>query len=46
MLMIRLVLDLIGHRSGGNPVPILASIASWNPVDQDLREWLAAQLLN
>ena len=45
MLMIRLVLDLIGHRSGGNPVPILASIASWNPVDQDLREWLAAQLL-
>ena len=45
MLMIRLVLDLIGHRSDGDPVPILASIASWNPVDQDLREWLAAQLL-
>lgn len=45
MLMIRLVLDLIGHRSDGEPVPVLASIASWNPVDQDLREWLAAQLL-
>jgi NACHT domain len=45
MLMIRLVLDLIRHRSDGEPVPVLASIASWNPVDQDLWEWLAAQLL-
>ena len=45
MLMIRLVLDLIEHRGDGEPVPILASIASWNPVDQDLRDWLAAQLL-
>ena len=45
MLMIRLVLDLIGHRGDGEPVPILVSMASWNPVGQDLREWLAAQLL-
>jgi NACHT domain len=44
MLMIRLVLDLIGHRSDGEPVPILVSMASWDPVGQDLREWLAAQL--
>jgi hypothetical protein len=44
MLMIRLVLDLIGHRSDGEPVPILVSMASWNPYE-DLREWLAAQLL-
>ncbi len=45
MLMVRLVLDLLARRSDGGPVPILASIASWNPTDQDLRGWLAAQLM-
>ena len=44
MLMVRLVLDLLARRDAGAAVPILASIASWNPVDQDLRGWLAAQL--
>ena len=45
MLMVRLVLDLLARRADGGPVPILASIASWNPADQDLRGWLAAQLM-
>jgi hypothetical protein len=45
MLMVRLVLDMLARRVGGGPVPILASVASWNPVDQDLRDWLGAQLL-
>jgi hypothetical protein len=47
MLMVRLVLDLLGRRSGGGPVPVLVSVASWNPTDpgQDLRGWLAAQLV-
>jgi hypothetical protein len=45
MLMVRLVLDLLAHRAVGGPVPILASIASWNPAEQDLRGWLAAQLM-
>jgi hypothetical protein len=45
MLMVRLVLDLLARRVGGGPVPILASVASWNPADQDLRDWLAAQLV-
>jgi hypothetical protein len=45
MLMVRLVLDLLRGRSAGGPVPILASVASWNPADQDLRTWLAAQLI-
>ena len=45
ILMVRLVLDLLTDRSGGAPVPILASIASWNPAAQDLRGWLAAQLV-
>jgi len=45
MLMVRLVLDLLARRSVGGPVPILASIASWNPAEQDLRRWLIAQLM-
>jgi hypothetical protein len=45
MLMVRLVLDLLAHRASGGPVPILASVASWNPVNQDLRDWLSAQLI-
>ena len=45
MLMVRLVLDLLTRRTGGGRVPILASVASWNPAEQDLRGWLGAQLL-
>jgi hypothetical protein len=45
MLMVRLVLDLLAHRANGGPVPILASVASWDPGAQDLRDWLAARLL-
>jgi hypothetical protein len=45
MLMVRLVLRLLACRSSGAPVPILASVASWNPVAKDLRDWLAAQLV-
>lgn len=44
MLMVRLVLDLLAGRSSGGPVPFLVSLASWNPEQQDLREWLAGQL--
>ena len=44
MLMVRLVLDLLKDRTSGSPVPVLASLASWNPQDQDLHGWLAAQL--
>jgi hypothetical protein len=45
MLMVRLVLDLLARRTSGGPVPFLASVASWNPAEQDLRGWLSAQLL-
>jgi hypothetical protein len=45
MLMVRLVLDLVARRAAGGPVPFLASIASWNPNEEDLRGWLGAQLL-
>ena len=45
MLMVRLVLDLLARRPAGGQVPILASVTSWNPADQDLRSWLEAQLV-
>lgn len=45
MLMVRLMLGLLARRAAGSAVPFLASIASWNPVEQELRGWLAAQLL-
>jgi hypothetical protein len=45
MLMVRLMLDLLARRAAGGPVPILASVGSWNPAKQDLRGWLAAQLV-
>ena len=45
MLMVRLVLDLLARRAAGGPVPLLVSAASWDPVGQDLRSWLVAQLL-
>jgi hypothetical protein len=44
MLMIRLVLDLLGGRSQGDPVPVLVSLASWDPTNQALHDWLAARL--
>jgi len=45
MLMVRLVLDLLTRRVPGGPVPILASVASWNPSEQEIRSWLTAQLM-
>ena len=45
MLMVRLVLDMLGRRTSGGPVPFLTSVASWDPAVQDLRDWLSTQLL-
>ena len=45
MLLVRLVLDLLARRKPGGPVPVLVSIASWNPVDQDLHQWLAGEMV-
>lgn len=44
MLMVRLVLDLLKDRGSGEPVPVLVSLASWNPQAQDLHGWLGKQL--
>jgi hypothetical protein len=45
MLMVRLVLDLLTRRADGDRVPFLASISSWDPAEQDLKEWMAIQLV-
>lgn len=45
MLMVRLVLDLLRRRRPGGPLPVLASLSSWNAREQDLIEWLTRQLL-
>ena len=44
-LMLRLVLDLLDRQTKGGPVPILASLASWDPVSQDLHGWLGVTLI-
>jgi hypothetical protein len=44
MLLVRLVLDLLARRLPGEPVPVLVSVASWDPGRQDLHEWLAGQM--
>jgi hypothetical protein len=45
MLMVRLVLDLLGRRAAGGPVPVLVPVASWDPSGQDLRDWLGTRLI-
>jgi NACHT domain len=45
MLMVRFVLDLLRRRQPGGPVPVLASLSSWNPDEQNLIDWLTRQLL-
>lgn len=47
MLLIGLVLDLL-HPSrcdDGKPIPVLASLASWDPISQDLHGWLGDTLI-
>ena len=44
MLMVRLVLDMLQARRSDGAVPFLVPLASWNPLEQDLRAWLAGQL--
>lgn len=45
VLGVRLVLDLVANRDATMPVPVIASIGSWNPMRTDLRDWLAGQLI-
>ncbi|MFE0250705.1 NACHT domain-containing protein [Streptomyces sp. NPDC059010] len=44
MLLIRLLLALSAVREPGGPVPVLFSLASWNPEAQPLESWMAERL--
>ncbi|MER6030989.1 NACHT domain-containing protein [Streptomyces sp. NPDC001851] len=44
VLLILLLLALVEYRQPGDPVPVLFSLASWDPGRQDLYAWLADQL--
>jgi hypothetical protein len=44
VLVLRLVLDLLARRKSGDPVPVLVSVAAWDPGAQKLRDWLAEQM--
>jgi hypothetical protein len=46
ILLVRLVLDLLRRRvrGSGTPVPVLVSLASWNPDAQELYDWLERRL--
>lgn len=43
VLLIRLLQDLIARRADGGAVPVLFSLASWNP-NQPLKAWMAGEL--
>jgi hypothetical protein len=44
ILLIRLTLALLAHRSKGDPVPIIFSLATWNPIADRYHDWLAKQI--
>ncbi|WPO69484.1 NACHT domain-containing protein [Streptomyces sp. KN37] len=43
VLLVRLLQDLLARRAEDDPVPVLFSLASWNP-HEPLKRWLADQL--
>ncbi|MGW1642351.1 NACHT domain-containing protein [Streptomyces lavendulae] len=45
VLLVRLVLSLLEQRSSGGAVPVLFSLSTWNPSEQDLESWMCEQLL-
>ncbi len=44
ILLIRLTLDLLARRGGTEPVPVLLSLASWDPA-QGLEAWIENRLI-
>ncbi|WP_406730180.1 NACHT domain-containing protein [Streptomyces sp. NBC_01794] len=44
MLLVRLLLELIERRTAKDPVPVLFSVATWDPGHWTLTAWMARQL--
>ncbi|HWO61466.1 MAG TPA: NACHT domain-containing protein, partial [Umezawaea sp.] len=45
MFTLRLVLDRLAARQPGERVPVVLPLASWNPVRQNLSDWVASRLI-
>ncbi|MER5258775.1 NACHT domain-containing protein [Streptomyces sp. NPDC002855] len=45
VLAVRFTLDLLEHRGAGDPVPFLLQASSWQPDQQDLRQWMVERLV-
>jgi len=46
ILAMRFALDFLARRSQNDPIPVIFSIASWDPADSSLQEWIIRQLAN
>jgi hypothetical protein len=44
MLLVRLLLGLLQSREAGSPVPVIFTLASWDPDRRELDAWLAERL--
>ncbi|MFI9757739.1 NACHT domain-containing protein [Streptomyces sp. NPDC051963] len=45
VLLLRLALSILAQREPGNPVPVIFSLASWDPSGDGFYEWLTEQLV-
>jgi hypothetical protein len=45
ILAIRFTIDYINLRAGKDPVPVIFSLASWDPTSTSLRDWLTTRLI-
>ncbi|MGW1171576.1 NACHT domain-containing protein [Streptomyces sp. NPDC002550] len=44
VLAVRFTLDLLRTRRSGDPVPVIFSLANWQPNSQSLQDWMTASL--
>ena len=44
MLLIHLAQQLLNRRGSGDPVPMIVSLAQWDPEEDDLYEWLLTRI--
>ncbi len=45
VLLVRLLLGLLRRRRAGDPLPVIFSLASWDPTAQPLDAWMAERLV-
>lgn len=45
ILTLRFVLDLLRDRQPRDPIPVLFTLGSWNPITTSLRDWQVVQLI-